>query len=139
MSGGEVRIEGYASLWARADLNRDVVARGAFTRALERAGPGAISMLYQHETRALAGQWDEVREDDTGLFVRGGIMPLTPEGRMAAALTRAGVLSGLSIGFRTLRARRDGPLRVLSEIDLWEVSLVVFPMEPKARYRVVSE
>ena len=55
--------------------------------------------------------------------------------RMAAALARVGALDGLSIGYRTARARRDGRLRVLSGVELWEVSLVTFPMLPGARFR----
>jgi len=75
-------------------------------------------------------------EDDRGLFVAGRIMDWSPEARFAGALSRAGALDGLSIGFRAVRARRDGRLRVLSEVDLWEVSLVTFPMLPGARFGV---
>ena len=63
------------------------------------------------------------------------IMDWSPEARFAGALARAGALDGLSIGFRAVRARKDGRLRVLSEVDLWEVSLVTFPMLPGARFR----
>ncbi|HEV7353711.1 MAG TPA: HK97 family phage prohead protease [Brevundimonas sp.] len=120
-------IEGYASLWGVADLNGDVVAEGAFRRSLARAGPGEIKMLFQHDGRAPVGVWDEVTEDGKGLFVRGRIESWSAEARFAAALARAGALDGLSIGFRTARARRDGRLRVLSEVELWEVSLVTIP------------
>jgi HK97 family phage prohead protease len=120
-------IEGYASLWGVADLNGDVVAEGAFGRSLARAGPGEIRMLFQHDGRAPVGVWDEVAEDGKGLFVRGRIESWSAEARFAAALARAGALDGLSIGFRTARARRDGRLRVLSEVELWEVSLVTVP------------
>jgi HK97 family phage prohead protease len=55
-------------------------------------------------------------------------------GREAAALVAAGAIDGLSIGFRTVRATKDDAgRRVLSELDLWEVSLVTFPMLPEAR------
>lgn len=131
-------IEGYASLWGVADLNGDVVAEGAFGRSLARAGPGEIRMLFQHDGRAPVGLWDEVREDAKGLFVRGRIEDWSAEARFAAALVRAGALDGLSIGFRTARARRDGRLRVLAEVELWEVSLVTFPMLPGARFGVAA-
>ena len=55
-----------------------------------------------------------------------------------AALVEAGALDGLSIGFRQLKARQDGPLRVLTRVDLWEVSVMTFPMLPGARLSVVS-
>ena len=134
---GDVSVSGHASLWGVADLNGDVVARGAFAVSLMKGGP--VRMLHQHETRAPMGVWDEVVEDERGLFVRGRIMDWSPDARFAQALARAGAMDGLSIGYRAVRARRDGRLRVLSEVELWEVSLVVFPMEPKARFRVVRE
>ncbi len=127
-------IEGYASLWNVADLNDDVVVRGAFRGSLERYGARGVKMLHQHEGRAVVGVWDEMVEDERGLFVRGRIMDWSAEARFARALAKAGALDGLSIGFRAARARRDGKLRVLTEMDLWEVSLVTFPMLPGARF-----
>ena len=128
-------IEGYASLWSTADLNGDVVARGAFSDSLARTGPAGVRMLHQHEARAVVGVWDQMVEDDRGLWVRGRIEDWSPEARFAGALSRAGALDGLSIGFRAAKARRDGRLRVLSAVDLWEVSLVTFPMLPGARFK----
>ena len=82
------------------------------------------------------GVWDQVSEDERGLFVRGRIMDWSAEARFARALAAAGALDGLSIGFRSRRARRDGRLRVLVEVELWEVSLVTFPMLPGARFGI---
>jgi HK97 family phage prohead protease len=130
----DVRIEGYASLFWTRDLNDDVTAAGAFKESLQ-AGP--IRMLHQHDEAEPVGVWDEVFEDARGLFVRGRIVAATPRGRLVAALVGAGALDGLSIGFRQVKARRDGALRVLSRVDLWEVSIVTFPMLPAARLRVV--
>jgi HK97 family phage prohead protease len=127
-------VEGYASLWGVADLNRDVVARGAFAESLARTGAEGVRMLHQHEGRAVVGIWDRIAEDDRGLFVRGRIMDWSAEARFAAALANAGAMDGLSIGFRAVRARRDGALRVLTAVDLWEISLVTFPMLPGARF-----
>jgi HK97 family phage prohead protease len=93
-------------------------------------------MLHQHEARAVVGVWDVLVEDARGLRVAGRIMDWSAEARFAQALARAGALDGLSIGFRADRARRDGSLRVLSGVDLWEVSLVTFPMLPGARFSV---
>ena len=133
-----LRIEGYASLWGVADLNGDVVARGAFADSLARTGPGGVRMLHQHESRAVAGVWNEIIEDERGLYVRGRIEDWSAEARYAAALSRAGALDGLSIGFRAVKARRNGRLRVLSAVDLWEVSLVTFPMLTGARFRIAG-
>ncbi|WP_276118564.1 HK97 family phage prohead protease [Brevundimonas naejangsanensis] len=135
---GEVVIHGYASLWGVADLNGDVVARGAFAESLARTGAGGVRMLHQHESRAVVGVWDEMVEDERGLWVEGRIEDWSAEARYAAALTRAGALDGLSIGFRAAKARRERRLRVLSAVELWEVSLVTFPMLPGARFRSVA-
>ena len=135
---GALVIEGYASLWGVADLNGDVVAQGAFGDSLARTGAGGVRMLHQHESRAVVGVWDEISEDERGLFVRGRIKDWSAEARYATALSRAGALDGLSIGFRAQKARRDGKLRILAQVELWEVSLVTFPMLTGARFRAVS-
>ena len=132
-----LRIEGYASLWGVADLNGDVVARGAFGDSLARTGAGGVRMLHQHEARAVVGVWDAMVEDERGLRVRGRIQDWSADARFAGALSRAGALDGLSIGFRAAKARRDGRLRVLSQVELWEVSLVTFPMLRAARFGIV--
>lgn len=132
---GEVAIEGYASLWNVADLNRDVTVKGCFAGSL---AAGGVKMLHQHDGKPV-GAWDEMVEDERGLFVRGRIMDWSAPARFAQALVRAGALDGLSIGFRAVTARRDGALRVLSRADLWEVSLVTFPMLPGARLRALDQ
>ncbi len=79
--------------------------------------------------------WREVREDARGLFVRGRLMPEVAKAREVLALMRAGAIDGLSIGFRTVRGRTDAKsgVRRLIEVDLWEISIVTFPMLPAAR------
>lgn len=130
----EVAIEGYASLWNVADLNRDVTVKGCFTDSLS---AGGVKMLHQHDGEPV-GVWDQLAEDERGLFVRGRILDWSAASRFAQALVRAGALDGLSIGFRAVTARRDGPLRVLTQVELWEVSLVTFPMLPGARLSLGS-
>ena len=137
-NAGALLIEGYASLWGVADLNGDVVQAGAFADSLARTGPEGVRMLHGHDARSVVGVWDEIVEDDRGLFVRGRIEDWSAEARLAGALSRAGALDGLSIGYRTARARRDGRLRVLSGVELWEVSLVTFPMLAGARFKIAA-
>ena len=131
----EIEIEGYASLFWTRDLNEDVTAAGAFAASLARTNAAGVKMLYQHEGDAPVGVWDEIVEDERGLFVRGRVLAVTPQARLVAALVKAGAVDGLSIGFRTVKARPDetGRLRVLTEVELWEVSIVTFPMLPGAR------
>lgn len=129
-------IEGYASLFGACDQGGDVVAKGAYARSLKRlAGEGrAVKMLWQHDPAQPIGIWQEVREDERGLHVKGRLLDSVERGREAAALIEAGAIDGLSIGYRTLKAaKNDKGHRVLTELELWEVSLVTFPMLPSAR------
>ncbi len=128
-------IEGHASLFGVVDLSRDRVEAGAFREALARRGPGEVKLLWQHDPGQPVGRWTEIREDRRGLFVRGRLNRDVARARELAALLAQGALDGLSIGFRTVRARTDPATRVrrLIAVDLLEVSIVTFPMLPGAR------
>ncbi|MFQ6548826.1 HK97 family phage prohead protease [Aestuariibius sp. 2305UL40-4] len=134
-AGGAV-IEGYASLFGICDQGGDVVSSGAYGASLKRLkeSGGTVKMLWQHDPAQPIGVWDEVREDKRGLYVKGRLLEDVARAREAAALVRAGAIDGLSIGYRTVRAgKSDKGGRLLSELELWEVSLVTFPMLPEAR------
>ena len=126
---------GYASLFGKTDLARDRVERGAFRRSLKARGVAGIRMLYQHDPSQPIGTWLDIREDAQGLFVKGRIVEDTPHGAEVLALMRAGAIDGLSIGFKTIRSRPAGTagVRSILEADLWEISIVTFPMLPQAR------
>ena len=129
-------VSGYASVFGSPDQGGDVVERGAYAGSLKRtmATGGRVKMLWQHDPAQPIGVWDEVREDEHGLWVKGRILTDIARGREAAALVGAGAIDGLSIGYRTLKAHKDeAGRRRLSEVELWEVSLVTFPMLPEAR------
>ena len=132
----ETVIEGHASVWGIADRGGDVVERGAFAASLLRlkAAGEAPKLLWQHDPAQPIGVWDEVSEDAHGLHVRGRILADVARGREAAALVKARAIDGLSIGYRAVRVVKDAQgHRRLVEVDLWEVSLVTFPMLPEAR------
>ena len=129
-------IEGYASLFGAIDQGGDVVAPGAYAASLKamKAEGRRVRMLWQHDPAQPIGIWDEVAEDARGLRVRGRLLDTVARGREAAALISAGAIEGLSIGYRTVRATKtDKGQRLLTELELWEVSLVTFPMLPAAR------
>lgn len=129
-------ISGYASLFGAVDQGGDVVQAGAYAVSLAgiAARSGSVKMLWQHDPAQPIGVWDEVREDARGLWVKGRILTEVAKGREAVALLAAGAIDGLSIGYRTVKARKDDKGgRILAELELWEVSLVTFPMLPEAR------
>ncbi len=132
-------FSGYASLFHVRDGGGDIILPGAFAASLARRGPRGVRMLWQHDPARPLGVWLAMREDERGLFVHGRLALATATGREAAELMRMGALDGLSIGFRTIRSRRDRSrrARLVMALDLWEISLVTFPMLSGARVRSI--
>lgn len=133
-------FEGYACLFDREDLGHDVIRQGAFAKSLGERGLEGIKLLYQHDPAQPVGQWLTIREDCKGLFVRGKLATEVAKAREILSMMKAGILDGLSIGFRTVRGRKDpkSGIRHLLELDLWEISIVTFPMQPDARISAVK-
>lgn len=130
-------IEGYAAIFHERDLNGDIVAPGAFKRSLNAASP--VRMLYQHAAEAPIGRWTSFYADERGLYARGEILLTSPRANEVAALIAGDAIDGLSIGYRTVRAEKGvGGVRRILEADLWEVSVVTFPMAPAARITRIS-
>lgn len=131
-------IEGYASIFGNIDQGNDVVEAGAYAASLESGKQ--IKMLWQHKPDQVIGVWDEVKEDSKGLRVKGRLLLDVEKGREAHTLIKAGAVDGLSIGYQTLSARKDyvgeKHVRVLQRVDLWEISVVTFPMDPAAKLDV---
>lgn len=131
---------GYASLFGRRDQTGDVVMPGAFATTLSRKRPEQVRMLFQHDPAEPVGTWIELRETEKGLYVEGRLDGNVQRGRELLSLLECRGLDGLSIGFKTLTARRDraSGARLLSAVDLWEISLVTFPMLEGARVSEVK-
>ena len=129
------RFEGYASVFGKLDDGGDIVMPGAFRKSLGLRGRHRIKMLFQHDPKEPVGTWDAIREDDYGLWVEGRLVQDVPRADALRRLIAKGAVDGLSIGFRTIKstqASREGHRR-LWEVDLWEISIVTFPMMDLAR------
>ena len=135
-------FEGYGSVFGNKDLGNDVIESGAFTKSLKRRKPQNVKLLYQHKSDMPIGVFDEIREDDHGLVVKGRLALKTQAGAEAYELLKMGALDGLSIGFRVnpkeVSYDKRGNKRIIKEVDLMEVSLVTFPMNPQATVRSVK-
>jgi len=133
-------VEGYASLFGEIDAARDVVMPGAFSRTLKSRGIRRVPMLFQHDPAEPVGVWLELTEDFRGLRARGKLIPEVARARELFALVKSGAVDGLSIGFRTVRGRLDPATRVrkIIDLDLWEISIVTFPLLSGARVRAVK-
>lgn len=129
-------IEGYGSVFDTVDQGGDIVAPGAFSQSL-RSGRKA-KMLMQHDPSDVVGVWDEMEEDAKGLRVKGRLLKAVRKGAEAYELVKAGALDGLSIGYRTIKSMDRNGRRVIMQADLWEVSLVTFPMNEMARIDAVK-
>ena len=127
------------------DASLDIVQKGAFERTLREARvKGRLpAMLWQHDILRPIGTWTEMREDSYGLFVKGQLTLGAVDGRSAYELVKNGSMTGLSIGYRTVRSgawtASDGTkVRLLLDVDLLEVSPVVFPACDPARISAVK-
>lgn len=128
-------FEGYASIFDQVDLGQDTVVKGAFARSLAERGAGGVKLLWQHDPTEPIGVFHSIEEDETGLYVRGRLLLDLKRAKEAHALMQASALDGLSIGYHTLQAEYDeeSGIRRLLDVDLWEISLVTFPMQREAR------
>jgi hypothetical protein len=138
-------FSGYASVFDTIDWYGDVVRPGAFAKTLAKwKTKGRLPpILWQHKSDQPIGAHIEMAEDETGLFVRGQLLVDEIEkAREAHALLKAKVISGMSIGFDVPDGgmEYDGKANVwnLTELDLWENSLVTFPANQDAQVEEVK-
>jgi uncharacterized protein len=146
---GETHVfEGYGSVFDTVDSYNDTIAKGAYKGTLKewKARKKLPKMLLQHggggffssnaDDMVPIGKWEEMFEDDHGLFMRGRLFDIdTDRAKSTYAALKEGELDGLSIGFRTRKSKTDEDtgIRTLTEIQLFEVSLVTFPANDPAR------
>lgn len=130
-------FEGYGAVFGNVDAGGDVIKRGAFKRTLaEHKKKGRLpAMLWQHDPRVPIGKYDLMKEDDRGLYVKGVLALKTERGHDAFELMKLGAIDGLSIGYmpKVWEFDEEEAITTLKEVDLWEVSLVTFPMNDEAR------
>ena len=135
-------IEGYGSVFGVRDSYSDIVAAGAFKASLaaHKAAGTMPALLWQHRADEPIGVWTSMVEDQKGLAVVGQLAMDTTRGREAHALLKMRAINGLSIGFYSKEWKYDteNDVRTLTEVDLWETSLVTFPANSAARVTAVK-
>lgn len=131
---GSGEISGYASVYNEVDKGLDMVMSGAFDASI--AEGRKIKMLWQHDPSQPIGVWTEATSDEKGLKVKGKILDTISKGKEALELVRAGAIDGLSIGYKAVKTSyaemESGLVRKIEQADLWETSLVTFPMNEKS-------
>ena len=137
-------FEGYLSTFGNVDRGSDMVMPGAFRACLKSKKLSSIKLLRDHDTRKLVGKWLAMDEDDRGLKVRGKLFASGENAIQLAketlTLMREGALDAMSIGYKTIKAAWDeqSGVRKLLEVDLWEGSIVTFPMNEMATVDAVK-
>ncbi|MDE1901668.1 MAG: HK97 family phage prohead protease [Alphaproteobacteria bacterium] len=141
--GGDGIFTGYASVFGELDQQNEIVAAGAFRRTLSkwRQQGRAPALLWMHDPTQPIGIWQQIAEDANGLRVEGRLALRAQKGAEAYELLKIGALSGLSIGYRVVSSRIDAAkkARLLTDVDLFEISLVTFPANEAARVSEVKK
>jgi len=132
--GDRMLIEGYGSTFGNIDHGNDIVISGAFKDSLQKRMP---KMLWQHDKRQIPGVWREASEDSRGLYLKGEFLN-TSLGRDVYEQAKAGAIDTMSIGYSAKDFEIDSGVRTLKQVDLFEVSLVTFPMNEQARIVAVK-
>ena len=131
----EGTFTGYGAVFGNKDSYGDIIVKGAFQNDLITKDAKSVKLLWQHDSRQPIGVYDEIREDDNGLFVKGRLLINDVEkAKEAYALLKAGAISGLSIGYSINQGgseMKDGAL-YLKALSLWEISIVTFPANDQA-------
>jgi HK97 family phage prohead protease len=140
--GGDGIFTGYASVFGELDQQNEIVQAGAFARSLSkwRRQNRTPALLWMHDPTQPIGIWQSVREDASGLLVEGRLALRTQKGGEAYELLKLGALTGLSIGYRVVESKIEPKrkARILTDVDLFEISLVTFPANEAARVSEVK-
>ena len=124
---------GYASVFGIVDSQNDVVMKGSFVHTLKKR-KGEIRLLWQHLVTDPIGVFSSIREDSHGLYVEGRLLLDLQRGREAYSLLKNSAINGLSIGYNVTAAdyNAENNIRLITELELWEISLVTFPANEAA-------
>ncbi len=135
-------IEGYGNVFNVKDHALDITMKGAFSKSLSdiKSNGKTLPLLYQHKADEPIGVFTELSEDQHGLKVKAQINLDTQKGREVLSLIKQKAISGLSIGYRTIREEWDGKQKanLLHELDIHEISAVTFPCNEASRIDLVK-
>lgn len=133
----EGTFSGYASVFHVKDSYDDVVLPGAFTKTLEESKD--VKLLWQHDPEQPIGVITNIYEAEKGLKIEGKVLTATSKGKEVYELLKSKSIDGLSIGYEVLDSYEDGDTRYITEVKLWEVSVVTFPANKMAKVEDVKD
>jgi uncharacterized protein len=128
-------VEGYITTFGNKDVVDDIISKGAFGKSFK---TNKVKFLYQHDWKEVIGIFEELKEDDYGIYAK-AVFANTPRGQEAYELLKMGALDSFSIGFRInkFKYEQDGS-RVIEKASLMEASLVTFPANEMAQVTAVK-
>ena len=128
-------FEGHAAIFDVADMVGDVFLKGAFTKSLHDHPPKRVKLLRQHRQDKMLGVFSDIKEDDTGLAVKGQLLLDLSDAKEAMILLKAGALDASSVGCQRVKFMFNSETKVdeISEAKLFEISLVAIPAQEGAR------
>lgn len=130
------RVSMYLSSFDNVDHDNDIIVKGAFKRSLDNR-KDQIFFLNQHRWHEPHGKFDELVEDDYGLFGVSNKMTDTTYSMDALKLYDAGIVKEHSIGFNTIvdEYSKETGIRTIKEVKLWEGSNVTLGANPLTPFR----
>lgn len=128
-AAGAGSFTGLLAAYNNVDFGNDLIEPGAFARTLN--SKKTYPLLWQHNPSDPIGTL-EVTDTPQGLMVKGQLLLSDPTAMKAYQLLKAKVISGLSIGYDTIKDAMEDGVRHLKELRLWEGSIVTFPMNELA-------
>jgi HK97 family phage prohead protease len=131
--GDDGSFEGYGSIFGNIDSYGDIVDKGAFTKTLAERGD-KTKLLWQHDSSQPIGIFTSLSEDSNGLKLSGQLCLGVKQADEAYLLLKQGALNGMSIGYQTIQNTYNTQTGInhLTEVKLYEVSLVTFPANEEA-------
>lgn len=127
-------VEGYAAVFANVDSYNDLIQKGAFVNTINGTNRDRIAFCKDHDLRDVIGVIVDLREDEKGLWFRAKISK-TRDGKDVEILLEDGALKEFSIGYITKAYdwNEEEGIRTLTEIELWEISLVTRAANDQAK------
>ena len=131
-------LAGYASTFGLpADVQGDVIVKGAFAESIQKIKNGGIPLLDSHkqDSEHVLGTVIDAMEDDHGLYITARLAD-TPRVEEIRQKLKQGHINKMSIGFFIgkdhFRQHNGQELRFIEKADLIEISVVPIPANSRA-------
>lgn len=117
------RVSGYLSSFDNKDSDGDIIVKGAYTKSISER-KDQIFFLNQHDWKQPHGKFDELKEDNQGLYFVSNPLIDTSYSMDTLKLYEAGIIKEHSVGFITIKDEVKADARYIKEIKLYEGSNV---------------